>query len=257
MVTIREAQEADDPRIVEVGNAVFPEYPGTLDDLRHERARLRAGGYATAMTVAFLVRRGFRETMRTWENRLELRRFDPSAFLRYLDRARDAGVVITTLAEERARDPETLRRVHALHTAVARDIPSPIPYTPLPFEQFLHLVVESPTSLPDGHFLARVGEDYAGESTLVRSATDAYVYHGATGVLPATRGRGIAMALKVSAALYARAQGYPELRTWNEENNQAILVINERLGFARQPAWLTLERHIAPATRVDGARDHV
>lgn len=37
---------------------------------------------------------------------------------------------------------------------------------------------------------------------------------------------------------YARAQGCPTIKTWNESNNHAMLAINEALGFVKQPAWI-------------------
>jgi hypothetical protein len=47
------------------------------------------------------------------------------------------------------------------------------------------------------------------------------------------------MALKVRSLAWAKATGAPEVRTWNESNNQGMLAINIALGFVRQPAWIT------------------
>lgn len=315
VVRIREAGEADEARIVDIGNALFPDYPETLEEFRHDRARLRAGGYATVLVVAetpggevvgysnyhhmpgqfdpgryrvgvyvglawqrrgvgtvlfdhmlaalaardakaiesfaretmpevigFLTRRGFTETLRTWELRLDLGRFDPAPFARLADHAHQAGVVITSLDEERARDADALRRVYELHNAVVADIPAPIPFTPVSFEEYVHSNVESPRALLDGYFLARVGEAYVGEANLRRPQEGTHLYHNVTGVLPAYRGRGIAMALKLATIAYGRAHDHSEIRTWNEVRNAGMLAINERLGFVRQPAWITFEK---------------
>ncbi len=67
-----------------------------------------------------------------------------------------------------------------------------------------------------------------------------------TGVLPSHRGRGIAMALKLATIAYGRQHGYSEIRTWNETHNTGMLAINERLGFTRQPAWITFEAALEP-----------
>jgi GNAT superfamily N-acetyltransferase len=270
-VRIREAQEADEPRIVEIGNAIYPEYRETREGLCYDLARLREGGYVSVLSVAeepggeivghshfhhmpgqfdparfrvgvyvdpawrrrgagsalhdhmveavaarggrhlessaretmaesvaFLVRRGYRETMRTWETRLDVARFDPAPFAWYPLRVCEHGVGITTLADEMKRDPDALRHAHARHDAALADIPSPIPYTPVPFEQFVRTDVESPPALLDAHFTIE----------------------------------------------YARAHGHSEIRTWNEVNNVEMLAINDRLGFVRQPAWLTFEREV-------------
>ena len=319
-VRIREAQESDEPRILDIGNAIYPEYRDTLEEFRHRLTRLRDGGYVSVLSVAeerpgeivgashfhhmpgqfdparfrvdvyvdpawrrrgagaalhdhmveavvarggrhlesstretmaesiaFLVRRGYRETMRAWETRLDVARFEPAPFASYRARVRDQGVMITTLADEVKRDPEALRRAHALHDAVLADIPAPIPYTPVPFEQFLQVNVESPRALLNAYFIAKVGDVHIGEANLQRPAEGAHLYHNVTGVLPGYRGRGIAMVLKLATIEFARAHGHSEIRTWNEVNNVGMLAINDRLGFVRQPAWLTFEREVGAA----------
>jgi hypothetical protein len=50
--------------------------------------------------------------------------------------------------------------------------------------------------------------------------------------------RGIAMALKLRSIEFALQEGFGEIRTWNESNNQGMLDINNRLGFVRQPAHI-------------------
>ena len=316
-IRVREATEADEPRILEIGNAIYPEYKETLEEFRADASRLRDGGYVSVRTVAeapdgqivghshfhqmpgqfdrarfrvgvyvepawcrygvgsalhdhllgsvaaqggrqleagaretmvdsiaFLHRRGFREIMRTWETRLDVTRFDPGPFASYAVRVRDQGIVVTTLADEARRDVGTLRRAHALHDAMLADIPSPIPYTPVPFDEFIRVNVDSPRALLDAYFIATLGGTYVGEANLRRPVLGTHLYHNITGVLPVYRGRGIAMTLKLATIAYARAHGYTEIRTWNDVHNVEMLTINDRLGFVRQPAWLTFERNI-------------
>jgi GNAT superfamily N-acetyltransferase len=317
VVRVRPASDADASRIVEIGNAVFPEYRETVEEFRAFNDRLHAGGYTSAHLVAetedglvvghcgfrqipgqfrptryqlgifahpdwqgqgvgralygralaeviqrggaeiesfaretmprsvtFLEHRGFREIMRTWETRLDLARFDPAPFARYLTRMQDMGVALTTLAEERRRDDGVLRRAYELHNAVVADIPSPIPFTPPSFEDYMRARVESPWALLDAYFLAVVGGRYVGVASLERPAEGTHLYHNVTGVLREFRGRGIAMALKLATVAYAQQHGYAEIRTWNEIHNTGMLAINDRLGFVRQPAWITYERQI-------------
>lgn len=321
-ITIRPATAADEPWIVGISNAAFPDYAGTVEELREDKARLHAAGGVIALGVAatpageiagfwqfhhmlsqfdptryrvevvvdpasrrrgvggalfddmlaalhrrgarviesfaretmpdvgaFLERRGFRETMRTWECRLDLRRFDPTPFAPYLDRARRAGVAITTLENERRRAAGALRRAYELHTTVHADIPAPIPYTPPPFEHYVRWATEPPRALPDAYFIATLGEAYVGEANLRQPAEGTHLNHAITGVLPAHRGKGIAVALKLATIAYGLAGGRTEIRTWNEQDNAGILAINDRLGFVRQPAWLTFERTLATGER--------
>lgn len=59
-----------------------------------------------------------------------------------------------------------------------------------------------------------------------------------TGVIRDYRRRGIALALKVHGIAHAKENGYKKIRTMNESTNRAMLNINERLGFAKRPAWI-------------------
>lgn len=318
-VTVRQANDADLDRIVQIANLVYPDFTETVEEAEASDARLRAGGYtnvhALAETfegqavgfarfqhmpgqydpsryqlgvfthpswrrrgvggalydwavaelvrrrarciesfaretmpesVAFLARRGFRETMRTWEMRLDVARFDPVPFAHYRDRIRAAGMVIATLADELARGPGALRRAYELHNAVLADVPSPIPFTPPPFEHYVRSTVESPRALLDAYFIAKIGEEYIGEANLQRPAVGSALHHNVTGVLRSHRGRGIAMALKLATIEYAKAHGATEIRTWTEANNTGMLAINDRLGFVRQPAWITFEKSLSP-----------
>ncbi len=196
-----------------------------------------------AAGVAFLLRREFVEVQRTWESRLDVAAFDFDRFAGAEERAEKQGITITTLAAERARDPEALRRAYELHVTCMRDVPSVDPITDTSHEAFVSRMVETPSSLPDGYFLAVAGGEYVGESNLFASLDDAGVlYQGLTGLRREHRGRGIALALKLRTIRYAREHGRREIRTWNDIRNQPMLRINEALGFAKQPTWITFEK---------------
>lgn len=224
----------------------------------HVTAQLIGRGARAAETFArehdmrvidFLVRRGFREAMRAWENRLDPSRFDPAPFAPYLERVAAAGITITTLTDEQDRDPDALSKAYELHNAVEADIPSTSPFEAQPFERYVEHNVRGPNALLDAYFLAKAGEAYVGEAVLRTSALGTYLTHDTTGVRRAYRGRGIAMALKLATIEYARAHGHTQIRTWNEVNNAGMLAINEQLGFVRRPAWITFEKTLAAGSR--------
>ena len=221
----------------------------SLDAALHAHGAQVAESFARetdAYVIGFLVRRGFDEVMRAWENRFDPKGFDPAPFGHYRERVLAGGVVITTLASERDRDPDALRKAHDLHNAVLTDIPSTSPFQAPAFERYLEHNVTGPNALLDAYFIAKIGDEYVGESILRKPVTGAYLLVNTTGVREPHRGRGIAMALKLATIDYARTHECPQIRTWNEINNAAMLAINERLGFVRTPAWITYEKRLAP-----------
>lgn len=90
-----------------------------------------------------------------------------------------------------------------------------------------------PTMRDDATFLAiDSGGNVIGYAELeFRELLDGVVWNGFTAVHPDHRGRGIARALKARTIDYARAAGFRELRTENEERNEAMRHINLSLGY--------------------------
>jgi GNAT superfamily N-acetyltransferase len=56
-------------------------------------------------------------------------------------------------------------------------------------------------------------------------------HHDLTGVKRAWRGRGVARALKATQIAWAKANGYEELRTRNDERNAPIRKLNKEFGY--------------------------
>lgn len=222
-----------------------------LDDavaaLRPRKARwIRAGvKESDTHSVAFATHVGAVELKRDWESRLELATFDPAPFAGGPKRAEDAGVRITTLADELRIDPHAVHKAYALHAETRLDVPNLDPSTPSPYERFEEEALRSPWALPEGYFIAVRDGRYVGESALGTEGTDPGVVHQQlTGVLRDERGKGIAMALKLRAVAYAKERGFREIRTWNASINRPMLAINEALGFVKQPAWVTFGKDL-------------
>ena len=66
-----------------------------------------------------------------------------------------------------------------------------------------------------------------------------------TGVLPAYRGRGIALALKLLAIRAARQDGVRYLRTNNDAENVPMLAVNCRLGYRPEPGYFRMRARLA------------
>jgi len=172
--------------------------------------------------LAFAARTGFREGMRAWESRLDGASFDLPTFRPALDHALAGGMEITVPATEREKGRDNLRRLHAIEAEIAEDVPRPPDdvHTPVPFDMWREHLVDAPWAIPEAYFIAVVGGEYAGLSSLFRPQVGDWLNQGLTGVRREFRGRGIATALKV----------------------RTVLAINGRFGFVRQPAWITLQK---------------
>jgi GNAT superfamily N-acetyltransferase len=112
----------------------------------------------------------------------------------------------------------------------------------VPFEKWRKDIIEDPMFLPDAYFVALDGAEYVGMSNLWDDRASDHLNTGLTGVKRSHRRRGIATALKVRAIAYAKANGHPLIKTGNEVGNRPMLSINQRLGFVRQPDWITLKK---------------
>ena len=187
--------------------------------------------------IQFAKKLGFNEVMRDWESRLDPASLDLDEWSRYTRQVADQGIEIKTVTDLES-DPNRDRKLYELEWLIDRDVPSPEPPSKVPFEEF-QKVWERTNLLPDAWFVAVDNGEYVGMTNLWTSQANAkLLYVGITGVTRSHRKRGIAMALKVRSVEFALQNGYNEIRTWNETNNQAMLGINNRLGFVRQPAHI-------------------
>lgn len=191
-------------------------------------------------SVAFALRRGFTEEMREWESKLSVPDFDFAPWKNASQKAAQNGVIIRSLAEL-AAVPDRDRTVWEAEMIMAADVPSPDPFTPMPFDEYEKLVLTDPHFLPDAFFVAihePTGE-YVGTSTLWKRASDNDLNTGLTAVKREWRRKGIALALKLRAIEFAKTYGAGSVRTENASTNEAMLSINVALGFVRQPAWIS------------------
>lgn len=188
-------------------------------------------------TVRFLADRGFVEEMRVVESWLDVAAFDPSRFGGAEERVLAQGIRIATFGELAATDADAYRKFYDLTQSAQADIPSPEPYTPVPYDVWAKRF-DNPNYRPDAQFLAVDGDAFVGISALWGRQTDDHLQTGFTGTLSSHRRRGIALALKLRALDYARRTGAPILRTDNAEKNEGMLSINRALGFVPQPAWV-------------------
>ena len=209
-------------------------------------------GVKESMTegVRFVTKRGFTETKRDWESRLDVAAFDETPFAGAFARIAAEDITITTLAAELAKDRAfAMREAYELHEDCRADVPSTDPVTRHDFDHFKK-EIEGPGALPEAYFIAIDARGrYLGESNLWASLEDpTFIWQGLTGVRRDARGKGVAMALKLHTVRYAKAEGKREIKTWNDVRNRPMLRINEAMGFVKQPVWIAFEKDLRPGT---------
>ncbi len=246
---------AFDPHRFQFWMAVHPDHTGRgigtalFDHMLADLAPLGPRSLRTyvkesmAQTARWCEHRGFRELMRGWESRLDLAAFDRATFAEYW--GPPAGIELASLADEMTRNPEAIRQMYELDAAVAPDMPRIDPHTRMDFAMYEKWVLHSPGSEPRATFLAKDGDALVGMTQLSGGgAEEGVMYTGLTGVRREYRGRGVAFALKLRAIAWAQEHGYREVRTWNSTLNAPMLGINVKLGFAKQPPWITFGKDL-------------
>jgi len=186
----------------------------------------------------FLEDRGFSQVMRFNRSRLDVQAFDSGRFMRWVERARQAGIAIKSLAQLAEEVPDWQRKYYDLEVELGKDVPYHDEFTPLAYETYVQGVLGSPNFYPEAAFVALDGERWVGTSALWRNtAKPQRLGTGLTGVSRSHRRLGVATAMKVAAISFAQEKGITEIDTDNEENNP-MYQINVQLGFEPVPASL-------------------
>ncbi|MGK0362899.1 MAG: mycothiol synthase [Bradymonadia bacterium] len=240
-----------------VGHALYAELmqallegeaPTVLIEVREHHAAARA----------FFEARGFSTVLRYAVSCLALAHFDPTPHAERLAQVAQSGVHIVTARQMRATRPDAIARINALRWAIAQDVPAADAPVRESDDALAAYLDHHPTALPDGWLIAQVdtglGDVAIGLTSVWRSRADPTVIQtGVTGVLPAWRRRGVALALKMGAIAYARSIGGRRLFTDNEESNPMYL-LNLKLGFEPQPAWLAYRRALSASCGSNAAK---
>lgn len=193
-------------------------------------------------SVSFAIRRGFAQERHVFQSVLELAAFEDGPLFATIDNAEQAGIRFTTLAEEPGEASE--RRLHELYKTTAPDIPGYTGDYPW-FEEWKKWTIGLPGVRPAFVHIAKDGDRYVGVVTLQQNEQTGAMYHEYTCVLPAYRGRHLALALKLLGIRTARACGVPYLRTHNDSLNGPMLHINrDLLGFRAEPGDYRMVREL-------------
>ena len=198
-------------------------------------------------SVHFQERHGFAPTRTVWASRLDLTHCDLSRLPDRSEEMTRRGIRFSTLADDGVDREDVLHRLYELGLRTWGDAPRMGHYTPPTYETFLESTIRGPRFLPEGTFLASLGEKCIGWSSLEKVPGRVDVIDiGFTGTLPEYRGLGIATELKRRAIRYAQSRGFRSLTTNNDSLNPSIWAINEKLGFRREWVLINGEKVTGP-----------
>jgi mycothiol synthase len=187
-----------------------------------------------ARGLRFAQDRGFLETKRDFESTLELASFDFAAFERPLPE----GVELKNLSE--CDSPAFRRHFHEVFSIVRLDTPRAEPPTPLSLEFFETNVLDDPEVIPEAFVFAMRDGQILGFTGGYSGAQPGWVDQWLTAVKREARGQGLATALKVHSLRATLELGFKTVRTDNDTRNAPMLAVNDKLGYQRQPAVLSM-----------------
>jgi mycothiol synthase len=190
--------------------------------------------------VQFASDRGFIEIKRDFESILETGTFDGREYDGLMNRLEGEGIVFKTFRE--LDTPAFRRHFHETFEVVRLDVPRTDPATPLTFEFFEENVIDDPEMLQNIFWFALEGERIIGFTGGYSGAKPGWMDTWLTATRREDRGRGIAQALKVLAIQAAKNAGFTSIRTDNDTRNSAMLAVNVKFGFVRQPAVLSVRK---------------
>jgi GNAT superfamily N-acetyltransferase len=194
--------------------------------------------------LAFLHRYNFKTVMRSPVSTLDVSSFDSGPYESLTQRIKQDGFELGKPPGNWQHDPVWQQRIFDLYWMLLQDTPHYETRIKPPLARFVQAELRHPNFLPGGYFLALDDQQLIGMTSLVkRGGATEVLGAGLTGVIRSYRRRGLATALKVKAIKYAQSLKARRLATDNEENNPMYL-LNQRLGFTPQPARLHLETQI-------------
>jgi GNAT superfamily N-acetyltransferase len=199
--------------------------------------------------LRFAQAHGYSEFHRRFDSYLDVAAFDASRFDDPKVLAQRAGVRIDRydVLEDAATDRVAFQRAAYESLATTQvDIPRPEPLPPPPpFEAVREVYFEGDTFAHDASVIAMRGDQVVGTSiTTIDPQGVAYTVY--TGVAKSERGKGLALAMKLTILQRLRERGTTLFGTTNDEANAPMRGINAKLGYVISPPTIEVEKVFAP-----------
>jgi len=225
-----------------IGTAVYGHIIGRLEELEQKPENLHSAAREDQPhSVEFLTDRGFEQKLRQQVSRLDVTSFDAAPFADTVARLEESSLVVKTLKEFEAEDPDAIRKLHEKFCEFMADVPFFEESTEAPLEQFRGDIA-GPSRLEGGFLVVFDGDEIVGTTNLwKRLGQPGALSTGLTAVARSHRRRGIATAIKVRSIEFAKRIDARVIQTDNEENNP-MYDLNVRLGFKPVPAWLLFRK---------------
>ena len=237
-----------------VGDLLLERLEGDLAEV--EAVTVSVSEHASrAELVGFLSARGFAETSRVLDMRLSLDEVSLSHQAPAAGRVAALGISLTTLANERGRDPECVEKLHRFLNTLREDDPTRPRFAPPAYDpREAQIWFGRPHVIDEAFFIAKRRDEYVGVTGLnLLDAVPGGISQGFTGVRRDQRRQGVATALKLRAVEYAHGQGYRAVRALNRTAHAALIALDEKLGFRRRAEYVTLEKCLRRVAEVDSS----
>lgn len=222
-----------------IGKALYEKVLESLKPHNPISARVQVRE-SSERALRFFGERGFVETKRDWVSVLDVASCDLTPYEGLESTLTSEDLTFTTLGELQTKDLEAFRKFHTLFSEVRLDVPRAEPATPISYEFFLDNIINAPDFDGRMFLVALDGEDYIGFTGMYPFGDTKALDQWLTGVKRDYRKRNIALALKIQAIRFAKENSYISIRTDNDSTNVGMLAINDKLGFKRGAANLSL-----------------
>ncbi len=186
--------------------------------------------------MPFLSAAGFQNRWQSWGAHLDLSVFDFTPYQALEERLFLDGFEVEDVTGR--QDGPLGHALYALFLAVRADTP----YNPTTTHVASSYAQFREDVLGGRVFAALRKGELAGYTAL--SARKGEVESGHTAVAAPHRGRGLATLLKARALAWAKGEGYLEAGTGGTVMNLPMLRVNQKLGYAVSPMWVTWAREL-------------
>ncbi len=221
------------------------EWAKTLEQFTHLVTNIRED---FVRSLAFLsADGGWKDIWHSFTQKLDITKCEPEKCIPdVVERFYEQGFEVVTLYGIWNENKEAiLKEYYDLDVEVCQSIPSPFDVDiNKDYEDWIKMF-DNPDFDPKWFLFAR--EKSTGKlvgTSDIWFCKNGEVWTGLTGTLSEYRKRGIASALKVIITRRAKDVGVKILGTGNDNGNIPMLRINERLGYIKDPNWITFEKEM-------------